>query len=62
MFGNLFQPMHLVLVLIVALIIVGPGKLGEMGGAIGRSIREFKKAMSNDDKEIIGENKKDRSV
>ncbi|MGO9613534.1 MAG: twin-arginine translocase TatA/TatE family subunit [Dissulfurispiraceae bacterium] len=62
MFGNLFQPMHLVLILIVALVIVGPGKLGEMGGTIGRSIREFKKAMSNNDKEIMGENKKDRSV
>lgn len=34
----------IILLLIVVLIIFGPGKLPELGGAIGRGIREFRKA------------------
>jgi sec-independent protein translocase protein TatA len=37
----------LVIVLAIVLIVYGPGKLPEVGGAIGRGIREFRKA-SND--------------
>jgi len=42
---GLFQPMHLIIILIIALIIFGPGKLPEMGSTIGKAIRGFKKAM-----------------
>jgi len=35
---------ELVIILVLALIIFGPGKLPEVGKAIGRGIREFKKA------------------
>ncbi len=38
------SPTHLILFLIVALIVVGPGKLPEVGAAIGKSLREFKRA------------------
>ena len=37
-------PFELLLVLILALLILGPGKLPEVGSAIGRTIREFRKA------------------
>jgi sec-independent protein translocase protein TatA len=37
---------ELIIVLVVILIIWGPGKLPELGGAVGRGIREFRKAMS----------------
>ena len=37
---------ELVLILIIALIIFGPGKLPKVGQAIGKSINEFKKAAS----------------
>jgi sec-independent protein translocase protein TatA len=40
-------PTHLVLILIIALIVVGPGRLPEVGSAIGKSIKEFKKASSD---------------
>jgi sec-independent protein translocase protein TatA len=46
MFDGLFQPTHLILVLAIALIVFGPGKLPELGKAIGQSIREFKKALN----------------
>lgn len=40
-------PLELLLVLIVVLLIVGPGKLPEVGSAIGKSIREFRKASTD---------------
>ena len=43
MFEGLFQPMHLIIILVIALIIFGPGKLPELGKGLGKSIREFKK-------------------
>ncbi len=42
MFGGALQPMHLVLILVIVLIIFGPGKLPDVGSAVGRTIREFK--------------------
>ena len=36
----------LVLILIIVLIVYGPGKLPEVGGAIGKAMREFRKATS----------------
>ena len=52
MFEGLFQPMHLIIILAIALIIFGPGKLPELGAGLGKSIREFKKAMSDANKDI----------
>ncbi len=42
-FGG-FHPVYLVILLIIVLIIFGPGKLPELGGAVGRAMREFRKA------------------
>jgi sec-independent protein translocase protein TatA len=49
MFEGLFRPMHLLLILFIVLIIFGPGKLPEIGESLGRSIKSFKKAMSQKD-------------
>lgn len=38
-------PMHLLLILVIALIVVGPGKLPEVGAALGKTIREFQKSV-----------------
>jgi len=38
-----FGPIELILVLAIVVIIFGAGRLSEVGGAIGRSIREFRK-------------------
>jgi len=46
MFEGLFQPTHLILVLAIALIVFGPGKVPDLGKALGESIREFKKALN----------------
>ncbi len=47
MVEGLFQPIHLVLILAVILIVFGAGKLPEMGGALGRGIREFRSEVQN---------------
>jgi sec-independent protein translocase protein TatA len=51
MFEGLLQPMHLILILGIALIFFGPSKLPELGKGLGTSIRDFKKAMSGEDDE-----------
>jgi sec-independent protein translocase protein TatA len=47
---NLSMP-ELVLILVIALVVFGPGKLPEVGKALGRSLQEFKKATSSEAKE-----------
>ncbi len=41
------SPIHLIIILIIALIVIGPGKLPEVGAALGKSIKEFRKAASD---------------
>ncbi|MFQ6014941.1 MAG: TatA/E family twin arginine-targeting protein translocase [Anaerolineae bacterium] len=48
-------PMELLLILIIALIIFGPGKLPEIGSAIGKGLREFKQASEEITTEITQE-------
>jgi len=43
---DIFAPSHLLILLLIILVIFGPAKLGDVGGAIGRAIRDFKKAMN----------------
>lgn len=45
-FEGLLQPTHLILILIVVLIIFGPGKLPEVGKAMGKTVSEFRRATS----------------
>lgn len=48
MFSGALQPLHLVLILVVVLIIFGPGKLPDVGKAVGKTIREFKRSSQAD--------------
>jgi sec-independent protein translocase protein TatA len=42
---GLFQPMHLLVILFIALLAFGPKKLPELGKGLGDGIRAFKNAM-----------------
>ena len=46
MFEGLLQPMHLVLILAIALVVFGPKRLPELGRGLGQSIRGFKEALN----------------
>jgi sec-independent protein translocase protein TatA len=51
---DLFAPSHLLVLLVIVLVIFGPNKLGDVGGAMGKAIKDFKKAM-NDEPETKAE-------
>jgi sec-independent protein translocase protein TatA len=40
-------PMELVVVLVIALLVLGPKKLPEVGKSLGKGMREFKDSLSN---------------
>ena len=40
-------PMELIVVLVIALVVLGPKKLPEVGKSLGRGMREFKESVSN---------------
>lgn len=46
---DLLAPWHLVLLLLIALVIFGPRKLSEVGGALGKTVRDLKSALSGFD-------------
>lgn len=48
MIGDILQPTHLLLILIVALVVLGPKRLPEAGRAVGRSLHDFKGAMNGE--------------
>jgi sec-independent protein translocase protein TatA len=41
-------PMELVIVLVIALIVLGPKRLPEVGRSVGRGMREFKESLTGD--------------
>ena len=43
---------ELILILVVVLIIFGVGRLPQVGGAIGKGIREFRKGQRGEDEDI----------
>ncbi|MBI2850631.1 MAG: twin-arginine translocase TatA/TatE family subunit [Chloroflexi bacterium] len=46
-----FGPLEIGLILVIILIVFGVGKLPQVGGAIGKSLREFRKAQKGEDEE-----------
>jgi TatA/E family protein of Tat protein translocase len=52
MFEGLFQPMHLIIIAFIVVVIFGGGKLAGVGGALGKSIKEFKQATTDDDYQV----------
>ena len=51
-------PGELILLLVLVLIIFGPGKLPDIGNAVGKGIREFRKASSDLEDSVRGDSKR----
>ena len=51
MIGDILQPTHLLFVLVIALLVLGPKRLPEVGRSLGRGLRDFRMAMSGEDRE-----------
>jgi sec-independent protein translocase protein TatA len=48
MFEGLFQPMHLLVIMVIAMLVFGPKKLPELGKGLGEGIRGFREALKSD--------------
>ena len=44
------QPLHLLLILVIVLVIFGAGRLGEVGSALGKGVRDFRANVEDKDK------------
>jgi sec-independent protein translocase protein TatA len=49
MIGDILQPTHLLFVLVVALLVLGPKRLPEAGRALGKGLRDFRSAIGGED-------------
>ncbi|AGA69149.1 twin arginine-targeting protein translocase, TatA/E family [Desulfitobacterium dichloroeliminans LMG P-21439] len=54
---GMITPVVAVIVLIIALLIFGPGKLPEVGKSLSKGVKNFKREMNTVDAEIISEEK-----
>ena len=52
-------PMELIVILAIALIVLGPKKLPEVGRSIGKGMREFKESLSGEDEDRRSERDED---
>ncbi len=55
MFDGLFQPMHLLVILIIAMLVFGPKRLPELGKGLGEGIRSFRGALREGEKDAAKE-------
>ena len=46
------DPFEVIVLLVIVLVIFGTGRIGELGGAVGRTIREFKSSVKGEDAAI----------
>jgi sec-independent protein translocase protein TatA len=42
---GVLQPWHVIVILVIVLVVIGPGKLPMLGKAVGDTVRDFKKAV-----------------
>lgn len=54
MFGDIIQPTHLLLILVVALLVLGPKRLPEVGRSLGRGLRDFRSGLQGVQDEARG--------
>jgi TatA/E family protein of Tat protein translocase len=47
--GDILQPSHLLFILVIALIVLGPKRLPEAGKSLGRGLRDFRSALREND-------------
>jgi sec-independent protein translocase protein TatA len=47
MLTSILEPSHLLLILVIALLVLGPKRLPDAGRALGQGLREFKTSISD---------------
>ncbi len=54
---GLFQPLHILLIIGIALLLFGPSKFADLGKGLGEGIRNFKQAVKEGDEKKDAEKK-----
>ena len=49
--GDILQPTHLLFVLVIALLVLGPKRLPEVGRSLGKGLKDFRSALSGEEHE-----------
>jgi len=64
MFEGLFQPAHLIIILVIARFVFGPKRLPELGKSLGQGIRGFRDTLQETEKQLAAstEEPKDRDA
>lgn len=52
---------ELILILIIALVVFGPSKLPEMGSALGKTIREFRKSTQEPEEQDVHQSRAEKA-
>ncbi|MBV6395757.1 MAG: Sec-independent protein translocase protein TatA [Anaerolineales bacterium] len=60
MFGRI-GPTEIIIVLIIVLLIFGPGRIGKIAGELGQSIRNFRSGLSGKDEQEEDASKKEET-
>ncbi len=61
MFRGLAQPLHLLVILFIAILVFGPNKLKDLGKGLGEGIRGFKDAVKDEPRALTETPKNDKS-
>ena len=48
MFEGLFRPIHLLVIFVIAMLVFGPKKVGELGKGLGEAIRGFRQGVRDE--------------
>ena len=51
--GDILQPTHLIFILVIALLVLGPKRLPEVGRSLGKGLRDFRSAINGDERESV---------
>ena len=47
-----FSPIQLIIVLVIALVVLGPKRLPDAAKSLGKGLREFKRSIAGDDDDV----------
>ena len=61
MFEGLFQPMHLLIVLLICVFVFGPKKIPELGRGLGDAIRGFKEGVQEHTNQPVAVQQSDKT-
>ena len=61
MFGSI-GPQEILIVLVIALVVLGPKKLPEMARSLGKGVKEFKEGINDDDTVDVTADEEDEPV